>query len=150
MFCSPLWWRCVQGACAVPCFCSRHPVFAPGSSKVAVAWVLGGFFGLFVSFGSRICPNCACTQLFLVPYSFFVFCSLRRGVSRCNVCSIVAKGLRSQQKVSGPSLSQKQSNNLKKQAANRKKKKKTVGENSKRDRPSPGARRFRIESFKYS
>lgn len=26
-------------------------------------------------------------QLFLVPYGFFVFCSLRRGVSRCRLCS---------------------------------------------------------------
>ena len=77
VFCPPLRWCCVQGACAVPCFCSRHRVFAPGSSKVAV-----GIFGLFVTFGSRICPNCACTQLFLVPYSFFVFCYSRRGVFR--------------------------------------------------------------------
>ena len=58
----PLWWCCVQGACAVPHICSQHPVFAPGSSKVAVR-----FFGLFISFGSRIRPNCTCTQLFLVP-----------------------------------------------------------------------------------
>ena len=62
----------------------RHPVFAPGSSEMAVGV---GFFWSFISFGSRICPNCACTQLFLVPYSFFVFCSLRRGVSRCKRCS---------------------------------------------------------------
>lgn len=25
---------------------------------------------------SRICPGCACTQLFLVPYRFLVFCCL--------------------------------------------------------------------------
>ena len=73
------------------CFCPRHPIFAPGSSKLAV-----GFFGLFVSFGSRICPNCAYTQLFLVPYSFFVFCCSRKGVSRCKYCSTAAKGPRSQ------------------------------------------------------
>ena len=65
----------------------RHPVFALGSSKVAVR-----FFGLFVSLGSRMCPNCACTQLFLVPYSFLVFCCLGRGVSRCKHCSPAAKG----------------------------------------------------------
>ena len=29
-----------------------------------------------------ICPNCACVQLFLVSYSFFVFC-----LSRCKHCS---------------------------------------------------------------
>ena len=50
-----------------------------------------GIFGLFVSFGSSICPNCTCTQLFLVPYSFFVFCCWRRGVSRCKHCSSAAK-----------------------------------------------------------
>ena len=59
--------------------------------KVAV-----GFFGLFVTFGSRICPNCTCTQLFLVPYSFFVFCCSRRGVSKCKNCSTAAKGPRYQ------------------------------------------------------
>ena len=91
MFCPSLRWCCVQGACSRPCFCSQHPVFALGSSKVAV-----GFFGLFVSFGSRICPTGACTQLFLVPYSFFVFCCSRRGVSRCKHCSTSAKGPRSQ------------------------------------------------------
>ena len=39
----------------------------------------------------RICPNSTCTQLFLVPYSFFVFCCLRS-----KRCSTVAKGPRSQ------------------------------------------------------
>ena len=63
--CQPLKWWCVQGACIILFFCFRHPVFVPGSSKVAV-----GFFGLFVSLGSRICPNCAYTHSFLVPYSF--------------------------------------------------------------------------------
>ena len=57
------------GAYVVPCLCFWYLVFAPVSSKVAV-----GFFHLFVSFGSRICLKCACTQLLLVPYSFFVFC----------------------------------------------------------------------------
>ena len=36
---------------------------------------------------SIICPNFACTQLFLVPHSFFVFCCLRRHLSRCKHCS---------------------------------------------------------------
>jgi len=55
-------------------------VASMGWARGVVAWVvvcagLGlailslkvtlGFFGLFVSFGSRICPNCACMQLFL-------------------------------------------------------------------------------------
>ena len=58
-----------------------YPAFAPGSSEMAV-----GFFGLLYLL-SRICPNCACRQLFLVPYSFLVFCCWRRGVSRCQHCS---------------------------------------------------------------
>ena len=41
---------------------AQGPAFAPRASKVAT-----GFFGLFVSFRSRICPDCACTQLFLAP-----------------------------------------------------------------------------------
>ena len=36
---------------------------------------------------SVICPNCACTQLFLVPHSFFVLCCSRRNLSRCKHCS---------------------------------------------------------------
>ena len=35
MFCPLLCWPCVQGARSVPCFCSQHPVFAPGSLEVA-------------------------------------------------------------------------------------------------------------------
>ena len=56
------WLRCF--ACPSLCFvvCRGHTqypafapntLFAPGFSKVAV-----GFFGFFVSFGSRNCPNC--------------------------------------------------------------------------------------------
>ena len=57
-------------------------------------WQLGFLVSLYVL--SRICPNCACRQLFFVPYSFFVFCCSRRGVSRCKHCSTAAKGPRSQ------------------------------------------------------
>ena len=64
-----------------------YPIFAPGSSKVAV-----GFFDLFVSSGSRICPNRAGTQLLLVAYTFFVFCCWRGGVSRYKHCSTAEKG----------------------------------------------------------
>ena len=56
----------------------------------------GGLFGLFVSLGSRICPSCAGTQLFLGPCSFFEFCCWRRGVSRFKDCSTAAKCPRSQ------------------------------------------------------
>ena len=61
VFFSPLRWCFVQGACAVPCFCSWPPAFAPGSSKGAV-----GFFGLFLSFVQNLpqhahsCPNMQC------------------------------------------------------------------------------------------
>ena len=47
-------------------------------------------FCLFVRFCillSILRPNCTCMQLFLVPYSFFVFCCLRRHLSRCRRCS---------------------------------------------------------------
>ena len=67
-----------------PCFCSR--LLKSGR------WV----FSLFVSFRSKICPYWARMQLFLVLYSFFVFCCSRRGVSGCKLCSITAKGPRSQ------------------------------------------------------
>ena len=68
-------------------FCSQ--LFRNGS------WV----FGLFISCGPRyICPHCSCTQLFLVPHNFFVFCCSRRHVSRYKHSS-------KRPQVSGPSLS---------------------------------------------
>ena len=71
-----------------PCFCSQ--IFRSGS------W---GFFLSFCILLSRTYPNCPCTQLFLVAYSFFLFCCLRRCLCRCKHCS---KG----SQVPGPSLSQ--------------------------------------------
>ena len=65
--------------------CRGHaqcPVFAPSSSEVAV-----GFLGSFCILLPRIRPNGTCTQLFLVPVSFFVFCCSRRRLSRCKHCS---------------------------------------------------------------
>ena len=65
---------------------AQYPAFAPGSSKVAF-----GIFGLFVSFVQNLSQ--LHTHAFIsVPYSFFVFCCLRRGVSRCKHCSPLAKG----------------------------------------------------------
>lgn len=61
---------------------SQHLAFVPCSSKGAPV-----FSGLSVSLGFRICPNCTCTQPFLVPRSFPVFCHSRRGVFRCKHCS---------------------------------------------------------------
>ena len=73
--CPPLCWYCVQGVCIVPCYC--YKLLRGG------IWV----FGLFCILLSIICPNCACTQLFLVPSSFFVFCCWRRCLSKCKHCS---------------------------------------------------------------
>ena len=38
-------WLHVQGACAVPCFCSRHPVFALGAYKLASGVLVSVFWG---------------------------------------------------------------------------------------------------------
>ena len=74
--------------------CRGHaqcPAFAPDTQFLLPALQklqLGLFFFLsFCIFWSRICLSCAGTQLFLVPYSFFVLCCSRRSVSRCQHCS---------------------------------------------------------------
>ena len=72
-------WYWVQGAHAVPCFLLW----------ALQKWQLGFLGSLYLL--SRICPNCKCTQLFLVAYSFVVFCCWKRGVSRCKHCSTAAK-----------------------------------------------------------
>lgn len=80
-----LTWSAHLSLCGVACsgagtilyICFQHSIFALGSSEMAV-----GFFFPFLSFWSGICPNGTCTQLFLVPYSFCVFCCSRRAVSR--------------------------------------------------------------------
>ena len=55
-------------------------------------WQLGFLTSLYLL--SRICPNYACLNLIIVPYSFLVFCCLRIGMSRCNHHSTEAKGPR--------------------------------------------------------
>ena len=45
---------------------------------------------------SRICHKCKCMQLFLVAYSFFVFCCTRRRLSKCKHSCSEAKGPMSQ------------------------------------------------------
>ena len=63
---------------------AQHPAFAPDTLILLPApqkWQLG-FWSLCIWL-FMIRPNCACTQLFLVPYSFFVFCCWRRRLSRC-------------------------------------------------------------------
>ena len=77
--CPSLRWWCVQGTCSVPCFCFWPPVLAPGSSV-----------DLLVSLyllGPEFAPNFTYTWLFFIPYSFFLFCCWRKGVSMCKHCS---------------------------------------------------------------
>ena len=62
-----------------------HSLFLLALSKGSWA-----FCGVFVSFVQNW-TNCKYTQLFLVPYNFFVFCRWWRDSSRCNHCSIAAK-----------------------------------------------------------
>ena len=70
--------------------CRNHaqdPAFAPGTSEVAVG--LWPFCILLFT----IAPTAHVVQLFLVPYSFFVLCCLRRCLSRCKHCSKGSKVL---------------------------------------------------------
>ena len=89
MVCPPLRWWCVQGMCSTqlllptPRFCSRF--FKSGSCVFVVS----------VSFVQNL-SQLPCTQFFLVPRGFFVFCCSRRCVSRCKHCSTAANGPRSQ------------------------------------------------------
>ena len=80
-----------RGHAQYSAFAPDPPAFAPGSSEVAV-----GLLGLFCVLLSIIFPSCTCMQLFLVPYSFFVFCCSKRDLSRCKHCSTAANGPRSQ------------------------------------------------------
>ena len=71
---------------------SMYPAFSPGTSEVAAGFLV---FSVLVL---RICPNCLCMQLFLVLYSFFIFCCWRRRLFKCEHCS---KG----SQIPGPGLS---------------------------------------------
>ena len=86
MVCTPLWWCCMQGHTQ---YLSALHLF-----QALQKWQLGFLMPFYLL--SRICPNCACTQLFLVPFSFFAFCCSRRDVSRYKHCGIATKGPRSQ------------------------------------------------------
>ena len=59
---------------------ARYPAFAPGTWEVAA-----GFWPFCILF--ILCPSRACVQLFLVPYSFFIFHCSRRYLSRRKHCS---------------------------------------------------------------
>lgn len=66
---------------------AQYPALAPGSSVMAA-----GVFRSFCILWSLICHSCAYTQLFLVYYSFFAFCYLKRHSLRYKHCSTAAKG----------------------------------------------------------
>ena len=87
--CSPLWLCCVQGACAILCYFSWPPAFAPSSSEVAVGlWAF--CILLFI-----ICPNHVCMTS-LVLFSFFVFCCSRETFVQGQSLQKSVSGLRSQ------------------------------------------------------
>lgn len=70
-----MWSACPLGGAV----CRDHvqlPAFAPGSSEVALG--LWPFCILLFS----LCLNCPCVWLFLVLYSFFIFCCWGRHLSR--------------------------------------------------------------------
>ena len=81
---TPLCW--LQGSC------TQYPRFAPDPRDFLQALeAVEGFSFLFflisLYLSSRIFPNSACPQFFLVSYSFLVFCCWRRGLTRCIHCS---------------------------------------------------------------
>ena len=84
MVCPPLWWCRVQGSCTGPHFCSG--LFKSGS---CVFWSLCIFCPEFA-------PTVHAHNYFLVPYSLYIFCCRKRGVSRFKHCGPAAKGPRSQ------------------------------------------------------
>ena len=77
------WW-CVQGHV-------QSPAFAPGCLEMAV-----GVSRSLCIFCPGFALPCACVQLFLILYTFFVACCLSRGVSKGKHCSIAVKSLRFQ------------------------------------------------------
>ena len=73
--------------------CVQFPARAPDALLLLLAlqkkaWAFWSFCILL----SLIWLNCACRQLFSVPYSYFVFCCWRRCLSRCKPCSKVSPG----------------------------------------------------------
>ena len=76
---------------------ARYPAFAADPLLLLLLFFRSGSWAFWsLRIFSRICPNCACTQLFSVPYRFFVFCCMRRCLSRCKHCSTAAEGRTSQ------------------------------------------------------
>ena len=68
----------------IPCICSG--CFRSGSWGLRV----------FCIFLPILCPKCTCTQLVLVPYSFFVFAAGGSVCPGASIAATAAKGLRPQ------------------------------------------------------
>ena len=78
-FAHPFGWYWVQGGMHSTLILLPIPCFFPVLQK----WQLG-FWSFCINISlSIIFPNCTRMQLFLAPYSFFVFCCWRRRLSRC-------------------------------------------------------------------
>ena len=111
-FAHPLGGAVCRGPAQYPAFAPDTLFLLPAPQKCQLCfWSL--CILLFI-----ICPNCACTQLFLVPYSFFVFCCLRRrvfGRKQCSKGPQVTACLKRCSKgfqVPGPRLSQEESQRM--------------------------------------
>ena len=72
VFCLSLWWWWVQRARSVPCFCSQHRVFAPGSLEVAD---MGFVVSLYLLL--RICSNCCMYVVIFSPIQFLYILLLK-------------------------------------------------------------------------
>lgn len=80
MVCPPLCDGACSGACRSTLLLLPTPSFLLlALQKWFLGFILGFFFVFFVSFGPEFAPTAACTQLFLVPYHFFV-------LSWCKLC----------------------------------------------------------------
>ena len=75
VICPPLVTLCAVGHAEYPAF-ALNPRFC-SQLVSSSSWT----FLVFLHLLSRICLKCSCTQLFLVPYGFFVYCSSRRWLS---------------------------------------------------------------------
>ena len=100
------WLRCfVYPSGGVQCReLAQYPDFVPTTLFFSRYFWSGSWFGFFFFFYllSIICPDCTCTQLFLVPYLFFFFCTLLLRREVCPGINIASL----QQSVLSPSLSQ--------------------------------------------
>ena len=76
---------------------AQYPAFAPYALfllQVLQKWQLG-FFGLFVSFGSRICPNCTMHTVIFSPMQFLCILLLEERCLGASTAALAAKGPRS-------------------------------------------------------